>query len=67
MPLEINEIGIRMFVRSSSGGATADDKPDEDDVGCNKGEQGGSPGGRDAMIEECVRRVLRALKKQQER
>jgi hypothetical protein len=64
MALEINEIGIRMHVRDGAGGVRgrqevrqlADAEPLE-----------GAPGGRDAIVEECVRRVLRALKTQQER
>jgi hypothetical protein len=67
MPLEINEIGIRMHVRDGAGGATAASKSDGAEVACNGDERGERPGGRDDMIEECVRRVLRALKNLQER
>ena len=57
MPLEINEIAIAM--RVSSGG---------DD---GREERGAAPGGRaeedrEELIQECVRRVLQALKARSE-
>jgi hypothetical protein len=67
MPLEINEIGIRMHVRDSTAGPMVASKSDGAEVACSGDERGERPGGRDDMIEECVRRVLRALKNLQER
>ena len=61
MPLEISEIGIRMRVQSGTQGAGG-------------GESGGSgpaaPGAavdREALVQECVQRVLQALRTAQER
>jgi hypothetical protein len=60
MPIEINEIGIRMRVRDDEGGG-----------------RGAAPGSgpsyhsweadREALVAECVRRVLQALKTGRER
>ena len=57
MPIEISEIGIRMRV-------------DEDDGGGRVGRGPSGPGRdaeREAVIAECVRRVLQALKARQAR
>lgn len=67
MPLEINEIGIRMYVRDGTAGVTGANKSDGAEAACSDDELGERPAGRGDMIEECVRRVLRALKNLQER
>ncbi len=63
MALEINEIGIQMRVRDDAAApasreAAAPAKP---------GGDGGGADGRDDIVDECVRRVLHALKAAQER
>lgn len=59
MPLEINEIGIRLEVRDRDDYA-AKSRPDPGPDGC-----GGVH--RDEIVEECVRRVLRRLEQAGER
>ncbi len=61
MAFEINEIGIHMQVGSGNGsggdsGATAQSY-----------QQFGEESARNDLVEECVRRVLRILKSEQER
>lgn len=59
MPIEIRELVIRTVVTASGG--------DDDD------DEGGTPGGgsalseTDMIIQECVRQVLRILRKERER
>jgi len=63
MTLEINEIGISMRVRtdlaSSTGESVDGDAPE--------GAPARAAGERDALVELCVRRVLRALRSARER
>jgi hypothetical protein len=61
MPLEINEIGIRMHV--------TDGKPTAQQAGdASSGESGGAKiVANEALVRECVRRVLLALKESKER
>jgi uncharacterized protein DUF5908 len=58
MPIEISEIGIRMRV---------DDDPGHGRSGRGPGWSGRGEAEREAVIAECVRRVLQALKARQER
>jgi len=60
MPLEINEIGIKMRVRE---GERTEDLPPG--VEMSSGECGDSA--RDAVVDACVRRVLEILRARQER
>lgn len=62
MPLEINEIGIAM--RVSSGGEPPADRDEGPDT-C--GDVTLSEEQREALIDECVRRVLEALRTRRER
>jgi hypothetical protein len=56
MPLEINEIGIRMNVRDAGGDGQDEDerKASSDDADCRNRDH-------EAIVEDCVRRVLRIL------
>jgi hypothetical protein len=63
MALEINEIGIRMRVHDGAAAPASDGSAAPE-------ESGGGDGGadrRDDIVNECVRRVLHALKAAQER
>ena len=63
MTMEISEIGIRMRVRDGGGGSgVAQAKCGPDD-----GDAEGADGGREEIVQACVRRVLHALKALQER
>jgi len=62
VPLEINEIGIAM--RVSSGGEPPAER-DESSATC--GDVALSEEQREALIDECVRRVLDALRARRER
>lgn len=59
MPLEIREIAIRMRVGET-------DAPANDAL-ASPLQHGRDERGRDAIIEECVRRVMATLKTRQER
>lgn len=59
MPIEINEIAIQLKVRDEAGVADDDAPPDAG--------EGSGDAGREELVAECVSRVLRALKAQQER
>jgi hypothetical protein len=56
MPLEINEIGISMRVTS-----------DREDTGGRRNAHEDADEAREELIEECIRRVLQALKIERER
>jgi hypothetical protein len=58
MPIEIRELVIRTVVTASGG--------DDDDEG-DAPEGGGSLSETDTIIQECVRQVLRILRKERER
>jgi hypothetical protein len=57
MPVEISEIGIRMRVDDDKGTERGSDRPGETKPEAE----------RESMIDECVRRVLQALKARRER
>jgi hypothetical protein len=57
MPVEISEIGIRMRVDDDKGRERGSDRLGETERDAQ----------REAIIDECVRRVLQALKARQER
>ncbi|MCE9672069.1 DUF5908 family protein [Myxococcus stipitatus] len=63
MPLEVNEIGIQLRVRDGAD-ASSSDKPSTPvgDCGCSDEKKE-----RQAMVEECLRRVLQVLRARQER
>jgi Family of unknown function (DUF5908) len=66
MPLEINEIGIRMRVEDGdedydgSDGRRRKQTEEDDDCGCGSLDRGG-------IVDDCVRRVLQVLKSTRER
>lgn len=60
MPLEINEIGITMHVTDGPSGFTAGDRGGQDDVDQHTPD-------REALIQECVKRVLEVLRAEHER
>jgi hypothetical protein len=62
--LEISEIGIRMHVRDGAGGSGGPAEPASADAAAPDGSMAA---GQEAIVAECVRRVLRALKSRQER
>jgi hypothetical protein len=64
MALEISEIGIRMHVRD---GASGSDGGQAEPGSAGAAADGSMTAGHEAIVEECVRRVLRALKTRQER
>ncbi|MEJ1968733.1 MAG: DUF5908 family protein [Rhizomicrobium sp.] len=67
MPLEINEIGIRMRVHDGQPRAGTPEG-DGADAGQLADAVASEPGqARDAIVDACVRRVLAALKTMQER
>jgi hypothetical protein len=59
MPIEINEIAIQMKVSEDAGGSG------EGACGTDGNAQGAAE--REAIVADCVRRVLQALKAQRER
>lgn len=59
MPLEVNEIGIRLQVRDRDDDAEKS-RPQREEGGCCSID-------RDEVVEECVRRVLRILEEARER
>jgi Family of unknown function (DUF5908) len=67
MPLEISEIGVHMAVRDPGDGPAASGpaRPGGGSAGAGSGgcaQPGGLTGAqRDALVQECVRAVLRAL------
>jgi hypothetical protein len=64
MPLEVNEIGIRLQVRDREDG----EDQSEENRRPNHEEKDGCCGiDRDEIVEECMRRVLRMLKEARER
>jgi Family of unknown function (DUF5908) len=61
MALEVNEIGIRMQVRNGEEEDAEEKRSSErEEAGCGCLD-------RDEIVEECVRRVLQALKEARER
>ena len=60
MPLEVNEIGIRLQVRDREEGEENSRPGHEEKDGCCGID-------RDEIVEECLRRVLRMLKEARER
>lgn len=62
MTMEISEIGIRMRVRDAA------EQRSGGQGGCDPSEEeGGEAGGRDEIVQACVRKVLHTLKAMQER
>lgn len=60
MPVEIRELVIRTVVISSR-----EEEDDEAAHGTSRGSSAGSD--QDAVVQECVRQVLRILRKERER
>lgn len=60
MPVEIRELVIRTVVSAAA------EEDDESDAG-GGGSGGGSLDETDAIVQECVRQVLRILRKERER
>jgi len=61
VPLEISEISITMHVSDGPAGVRVSDASTSDD------HAGDLTGGRDALIQECVQRVLDILRAERER
>jgi hypothetical protein len=61
MALEINEIAIQMQVASGS------DEPPETEASAEEGGSGDEKVDYEKIVEECVRRVLQAMKQMKER
>lgn len=60
MPVEIRELVIRTVVSSAREEA-------DDDSARGRGISGGADSDQDAVVQECVRQVLRILRKERER
>ncbi|MCW2247938.1 hypothetical protein M2352_003572 [Azospirillum fermentarium] len=63
MPLEISEIGVRMAVGGPAAPAAGEDGQGRGgNGGCGCEDGGLTPSQMDAVVERCIREVLRALK-----